>query len=88
MTRPLSDSEVEAARLLRGRRRARLVRFVALEMLTIALVLGSVIAGLSERFASDSLTKIFAVLPIAFAALAVALPILFFGPPRSRGGHL
>ena len=86
--RPSSNSEIEMARVLRARRRARLVRFLAFEIAAIALVVGSVVAGLSERFAAESLTKIFQVLPIAAAALAVALPILFFGHPKHRGPRL
>jgi uncharacterized membrane protein YoaK (UPF0700 family) len=88
MTGRLSDPDVEVARLLRGRRRARLLRFVALETLAVALIIVSVIAGLSERFASESLTKIFELLPVAFAIVAVGLPIFFFGHPRHRGPRL
>jgi hypothetical protein len=85
---PSSNPESEISGALRNRRRARLLRFLALETAAIALVVGSVVAGLSERFGDESLTKIFQVLPIAAAALAVALPILFFGHPKRRGPRL
>ncbi len=85
---PSGNPESEISRALRNHRRARLLRFLALETAAIALVVGSVVAGLSERFGDESLTKVFQVLPIAAAALAVALPILFFGHPKRRGPRL
>jgi|GraSoiStandDraft_16_1057320.scaffolds.fasta_scaffold1987774_2 hypothetical protein len=66
------------------RRRTRFICFVALESIAITLVLGSVVAGLSEEFAAESLTPIFRFLPIGAAAIATILPILFFGSPYHR----
>jgi hypothetical protein len=88
MKEPLTSKEMEGARLIRARRRARLARFIVLETLAIGLTAASVIAGLMERFAAPSLTKIFTLLPIPFAALAVVLPIVFFGHPRHRAPRL
>jgi hypothetical protein len=88
MTERVSSAETEVARLMRRRRRARLARFIVLETLAIALTAASVLGGLMERFVSESLTKIFEVLPVTFAVVAVVLPIVFFGHPRHRGPRL
>src|SRR5687768_16738050 len=81
--RPGSNGEapasVELARLARNRRRMRLVRFILAESLAVTVLAGSVMAGLSERFAAESLTAVFRVVPILAAAVATILPILFFG---------
>jgi hypothetical protein len=72
------------ARLIRQRRRMRMMRFVAAETFAVAVLLVSVVAGISERFAAEALTPIFKVLPITAATVAALLPILFFGHPKRR----
>jgi len=62
----------------------RLTRFIAFETISIAVLLLSILAGISQRFAAESLTPIFRVLPITAAAVAGILPILFFGDPKRR----
>jgi hypothetical protein len=74
-----------AARLVHRRRRMRLVRFMAAETLAIFVLIVSVLAAISERFASESLTPIFRALPITAAIVAAILPIVFFGGSKRRG---
>jgi len=62
----------------------RIVRFVAAETLAVGILMASIIAGVSARFAVESLTPIFRILPIIAAAAAAILPILFFGNPKRR----
>jgi hypothetical protein len=59
--------------------------FIASETFAIGIFVASVLAGISERFASESLTPIFRILPITAAAVAALLPILFFAFPKGRG---
>jgi hypothetical protein len=73
-----------AAELLRERRRKRRVRFLLLETVAIALTFATAAAGLSLQFLNEAYTPVFRVLPLVFATVATALPILFFG--RSRRG--
>ena len=80
---PLLFAE-STADVRRRRRRKRFMRFVVLEVMAIALAIGSVIAGVSERFAAEWLTPAFRFLPIAAAATATILPIVFFGSPSHR----
>jgi hypothetical protein len=61
-----------------------MMRFIAGEIVAIAVLAVSVLAGISERFAVESLTPIFRTLPIAAATIAAVLPILFFGHPKKR----
>jgi hypothetical protein len=72
------------AALVRQRRRARLLRFAICEVIAIALTVGFTLAGLSSQYLDDSLTPVFRFLPIASAAAATILPILFFGDPKRR----
>jgi hypothetical protein len=81
----VESPEQQIARMVRRRRRLRVIRFVAAEVLAVAALILSVLAGTSERFASESLTPIFRALPITLAVVAAILPILFFGGPK-RGG--
>jgi hypothetical protein len=74
-----------AARMVHRRRRVRLMRFMAAETLAISVLILSVLAGISERFASESLTPIFRALPITAAVVVAVLPILFFGGSKRRG---
>jgi hypothetical protein len=62
-----------------------MARFVAGETLAMGIFVASVLAGISERFASEKLTPIFRVLPIMAAAIAAILPIIFFALPKGRG---
>lgn len=71
---------------MRQRRRARRRWFLVAEALSLAVLFGSVAAGISERFAAESLTPVFRVLPIAAAIVAGVLPILFFGNRQGRRG--
>jgi pyrroline-5-carboxylate reductase len=61
-----------------------MIRFIAAETVAIAVLVVSVLAGISERFASASLTPVFRALPITAAIVAAVLPILFFGGPQGR----
>ena len=70
--------------LFRKRRRTRRAWFLLAETLSLALLVGSVVAGISERYAADSLTPLFRILPIAAAMIAGLLPIIFFGHRRGR----
>ena len=63
----------------------RLMRFIGAEALALIVLVLSVLAGISERFASEFFTPIFRALPITAAAVAAILPILFFGDPKKRG---
>jgi hypothetical protein len=75
---PLNAPPNERA-LFRQRRKARRRWFLLAETLSLAVMIGSVLAGVTERFAAESLTPIFRVLPIAAAIVAGILPIVFFG---------
>jgi hypothetical protein len=75
-------SSRDPAALVRRRRRIRMARFVVAETVVIALMIGSVVAGVSARFAHESFTPIFRVLPITAAVVATILPIIFFGDPK------
>jgi hypothetical protein len=72
--------------LFRQRRRARRRWFLLAEMLSLAVLVGSIVAGVSERFTAESLTPVFRVLPVAAAIVAGILPIIFFGSPNRRDG--
>lgn len=69
---------------LRQRRKLRRRWFLLAELVSIAVFIASVIAGISERFSAESLTPLFRVLPIAAALVAGILPIVYFSNP-SRG---
>jgi hypothetical protein len=68
--------------LFRQRRRTRRRWFLLAEILSLAVMIGSIVAGISERFAAESLTPLFRTLPVAAAIVAGVLPILFFGNPN------
>jgi hypothetical protein len=68
--------------LFRLRRRTRRRWFPLAEILSLAVMVGSVVAGISERFAAESLTALFRILPVAAAIVAGILPILLFGNPN------
>jgi len=57
---------------------------VAAETFAIGLMVASIVAGVSARFADEALTPIFRVLPITAAVAAAILPILFFGDPKRK----
>jgi hypothetical protein len=78
------STELDIAEVVRRRRRMRLVRFIAAEVLVLSVLILSVLAGISERFSSESLTPILRALPITAAVVAAILPILFFGDPKRR----
>jgi hypothetical protein len=58
--------------------------FIALETMAIGVTIASAIAGISIRFAAESLTPVFRILPVGAAVVAAILPILFFGDPKRR----
>jgi hypothetical protein len=79
-----SAKEQRVADIVRRRRRMRWARFIAGETIALAILVLSVVAGISERFAAETLTPIFRAVPITAAAIAAILPILFFGDPKRR----
>lgn len=66
-----------------NRRRVRLRRFVLLEVTVLLLLAVSATAGLSDRFADESLTAFFTTVTISLAVAAVAIPVAFYGRPKS-----
>ncbi len=70
--------------IIRRRRRAKMLWFIAFETLAICITVGSALAGISTRFAEESLTPIFHLLPIGAAIVVVILPVIFFGDPKRR----
>jgi hypothetical protein len=58
--------------------------FIVLETMAIGVTIASAIAGISIRFAAESLTPVFRILPVGAAIVAAILPILFFGDPKRR----
>ena len=84
MADQLAQQSFDPVAVKRWRQRRRVSWFIASEIGAVALVVGSVVAGISERFAAENLTPIFRILPIAGATLAAILPILFFGDPKRR----
>jgi hypothetical protein len=81
----LHGKELDPAAIARHRRRVRLARFIAFETIAVTVLVASIVAGISARFAAESLTPIFRVLPVMAASVAAILPILFFGDPKRRG---
>ena len=79
------EGDQDPASLVRHRRRLRMARFILAEIVAIAVLCGSVIAGISERFAAESLTPLFRALPVTAAIVTAILPILFFGDPKRKG---
>jgi hypothetical protein len=77
-------SFADGVALLRHKRRMRTVRFIVAETIAIAVMIASALAGVSVRFAAENLTPIFRVIPVTAAAVAVILPILFFGNLKRR----
>jgi hypothetical protein len=78
------SSATEIAGIIRHRRRVRLLYFIILEGVVIGLMIISAMAGISSRFAEESLTPIFRVVPVSAAIVSVILPIIFFGDPKRR----
>ena len=76
------SSRAIGRRVARRRRRIRWARFMAGELFAIGVMIASIVAGISARFANDSLTPIFRVLPISAAVVTAILPIVFFGDPK------
>ena len=74
----------ELAALVRRRRRTRLVVFITLETLVVAVTVAAMAAGISEHFLAETYTKVFRTVPVIGAFLAATLPILFFGHPKRR----
>jgi hypothetical protein len=69
---------------LKPRNRPKLVLFLVAESVAIAILIVSVLAALSLRFASESWTPVFRVLPVGAAIVATVLPIAFYGNGRRR----
>jgi hypothetical protein len=78
------SSPDNVALIIRRRRRLRMLRFIVFEMIAIGVTVASAIAGISIRFATESLTPVFRVLPVGAAVIAAILPIAFFGHPERR----
>ena len=74
----------DTAAIVRQRRRLRRRSFLLAEILTLALMLGSVLAGIYLRFTAESFAPLFRILPIAAAMLAALLPIIYFSNPHRR----
>jgi hypothetical protein len=74
----------DAVAILRQRRRVRRRSFLLAEMLSLTVLIGSILAGISQRFAADSFTPLFRILPIAAALVAAILPIIYFSNPQRR----
>lgn len=68
---------------MQRRRRARLIRFIVFEVFAIALLVGSVMTGLSHRAADDPLSVVAKILTIVSAIAVAAVPILFYGIPET-----
>jgi len=81
---PATSSLESVAALVRHRRRLKMLRFAVFEVLALGIMVASALAGVSARFAAESLTPLFRVLPISAAIVAVILPIFFFGDPKRR----
>jgi hypothetical protein len=71
-----------ARRALESRRRRKFAWFLVVESIAGGLSLASILAGLSLRFASESWTAVFRVLPVSAAVIATVVPILFYGNSR------
>jgi predicted PurR-regulated permease PerM len=74
----------ELVSLARRRRRARLLIFIIAESVVAVLTIAAMVAGISERFLTESFTGLFRMVPIIGAIVAALLPILFFGDPKRR----
>jgi hypothetical protein len=71
-------------RAMESRRRRKFVWFMVVESIAGGLIVASILAGLSLRFASESWTPVFRVLPVGAAIIATIVPILFYGNSRRR----
>ena len=65
------------------RRRVRLTRFILLEVAVLLVLAVTAAAGLSDRFADESLTAFFKTVTITLAIAAVAIPVACYGLPKS-----
>jgi hypothetical protein len=61
-----------------------MLRFIVSEAIAIGVMVASALAGISARFAAESLNPILRILPVSAAVIAVILPIIFFGDPKRR----
>ena len=77
--------QADAVAILRQRRKVRRRRFQLAEIFSLIILLGSIAAGVSQRFTAQPLTPLFRILPIAAALLAGILPIVYFSNPNRRG---
>ena len=84
MRADLPVSGVVLEDLRRQHRRVRFVRFIVCEMIAILILVATVVAGLSARFAAESYTPVFRILPIIVAIVAAIIPVLFYGNPKRR----
>ena len=64
------------------RRLQKLIWFLALESAAVFVMVGSMVAGLSERFTSEVWALVVRVLPVTAAVVAAILPIFFYGNAR------
>jgi hypothetical protein len=69
---------------LQSQRRRKLAWFLFVESIAVSAMIVSILAGFSLRFASESWTPAFRVLPVTAAIIATVLPILFYGNSRKR----
>ncbi len=60
------------------------MRFVLLEVAVLLLLAVTATAGLSDRFADESLTAFFKTATITLAIAAVAIPVACYGLPQSE----
>jgi hypothetical protein len=69
--------------LAQRRRRARLVRFVALEVFVLLILAVAVLVGLNFRLSGGSIAPAARIIAIVAAVVAVVVPILFYGIPET-----
>lgn len=74
----------DPAALVRNRRRLRTVRFIISETVVVAITVLSALAGISARWAAQSVPPVLRILPVGAAVVAAVLPIVFFGDPKRR----
>jgi fatty acid desaturase len=69
---------------IKSRHRSKLVVFIVAESIAIAVLIVSILMGLSLHSASEFWAPVLRVLPVGAAAVAAILPIVFFGTNRPR----
>jgi hypothetical protein len=84
--RPASPVQpsLDVVAMVRQRRKRRRRWFLVAESLCLAVLVGSVLAGISQRFTAESFTPLFRIVPIAAALVAAILPIVYVGKPNRR----